>query len=153
MKDVDWDALIPEMKDWNSGAGIDPEGWVSCTGNFQLSSAYSLIYWPQFTELDGLVFRGAMDQRTLDEWRKNCGGDKRSIEATANHLHILDLHYVGCPDASVERITFLGRTLKEIYAVKLAAEFPDKKFVVEFYEPEDQNLQDYQPTFHQAHDS
>ncbi len=74
----------------------------------------------------------------------------RNIEVTANHLHILDLHHMGCPDASVERIVFLGNLLKEIYRAKLAAEFPNRNFVVNFYEPDDKDLQEYQLTFYQA---
>ena len=153
MSDADWDALIPELKAWNNGRGIDPEAWVGCEGNFRLAAAYSLIFWPKFTELDGMVFRRHMDRQTLDSWITNCSGNRQSIEATANHIHLLDLHYVGSPDANAERIIYLGKVLKEIYQVKLAAEFPDRKFVVDFYEPPDKNLQDYQLTFYQKHDS
>lgn len=153
MTDPDWNALIPELKDWNNGSGIDPESWVGCVGNFKLASAYSLIFWPSFTEMDGMVFRGEIDRATLESWKGNCSRDPKSMEATVNHIHILDLHHAGCPDASVERIVFLGKVLKEIYSTKLAVEFPQKSFIVDFYEPEDQNLQDYQLTFYQRHDS
>ena len=149
MKDVNWDALIPDMKDWNNGAGIDPEGWVACEGNFRLASAYTLVFWPQFTEVDGMIFRGQPDYETVANWMKSCGGTRQSVEATLNHIHILDLHYRGCPDASLETIIHLGNVLKDIYATKLRAQFPDREFVVEFYEPPDQNLQDYQLLFYQ----
>jgi len=150
MKDIDWDALIPELKEWNSGAGIDPESWVGCEGNFRLASAYSLIFWPHFIEHEGMIFRGETVPSSLPGFMKSCNGDRKTVEATINHIHILDLHYAGSPDASVERIVFLGNVLKEIYRVKLSAEFPGRNFVVEFYEPPDQNLQDYQITFFQA---
>jgi hypothetical protein len=153
MNDPDWNALIPDLKAWNNGAGVDPETWVGCEGNFRLAAAYSLIFWPKFVEIEGMVFRDGMDRATVDSWLANCAGDRRSVEATANHLHIADLHYVGAPDASVERLIFLGSVLREIYAVKLATEFPDKKFVVEFHEPASKQLQDYQLTFYQLHDS
>jgi hypothetical protein len=150
MKNVDWDTLIPELKGWNNGNGIDPETWVGCEGSFRLAAAYSLIFWPEFTEIDGMIFRGNMDRETLASWMQNCSGDRRSVEATANHIHILDLHYVGAPDANADRIIFLGNVLKEIYRVKLAAEFPNRDIVVEFYEPPDKELQDYQLTFYQG---
>jgi len=152
MATPDWDTLIPELKDWNNGGGIDPESWVGCEGNFRLAAAYSLIFWPSFTEVDGMIFRGAMNRETLASWMENCSGNKKSVEATANHIHLVDLHHVGCPDASVERVIFLGNVLKQIYQVKLAAEFPNREIVVDFYEPEDGNLQDYQLTFYQRHD-
>ena len=152
MKNIDWDALIPEMKEWNSGNGIDPESWVGCEGNFRLAVAYSLIFWPEFVEHEGMIFRGEEVPSALDGFMRSLKGDRRSIEATINHINILDLHYRGSPDASVERIVFLGNVLKEIYSVKLAAEFPGRDIVVEFYEPPDRNLQDYQVTFFQRHD-
>lgn len=148
---VDWNALIPELKDWNNGAGIDPETWVGCEGNFRLAVAYSLIFWPRFVEHDGMIFRGTeVDVGVVAAWMGNCNGNRQSVEATANHIHIADLHHVGSPDLSLERIVFLGNVLKEIYATKLAAEFPDRKFVVDFYQPADQKLQDYQLTFYQG---
>ena len=153
MNNVDWDALIPELKQWNGGDGIDAESWVGCEGNFQLASAYSLIFWPTFTEYDGMVFRGAVDPTHIEAWLKSCSDDKRSVEATVNHLHIVDLHHAQCADASVERIVYLGNVLKEIYAVKLAAQFPNRQFVVEFYEPPNKEMREYQLLFYQRHDS
>jgi hypothetical protein len=152
MKSIDWDKLIPDLKDWNNGKGIDPAGWVGCEGNFRLAAAYSFVFWPEFTELDGMIFRGAMDPKTLASWMRNCSGDRKSVEATANHIHILDLHHAGCPDASVERVIFLGNVLKEIYRAKLLSQFPNRDIVVEFYEPPNKELQDYQLTFYQNHD-
>lgn len=146
---TDWNALIPDLSRWNNGGGIDPEGWIACEGNFTLASAYSLIFWPEFVELDGMVFRAPMDRQSLESWKRSGAGGSGELEALVNHLHILDLHHAGCPDASLERIVHLGSVLREIYAAKLAAQFPDKSFVVEFYEPEDKKLQDYQLTFFQ----
>ncbi len=153
MNTPNWNSLIPDLKGWNNGSGVDPETWVGCEGNFRLAAAYSLIFWPKFVEIDGMVFRDGMDRATLDSWMANCSGDRRAVEATANHLHIVDLHYVGAPDANAERVVFLGNVLKEIYATKLDAVFPDREFVVEFYAPPDNKLQDYQLTFYQRHDS
>ena len=152
MTNTDWNALIPELKDWNNGEGIDPETWVGCTGNFKLASAYSLIFWPSFSEMDGMVFRGQVDRETLESWKASCSNDPRRIEATVNHIHILDIHYVGCPDTSVAHLVLLGNVLKDIYSTKLKAQFPKRSFVVDFYEPEDKNLQGYQLTFYQRHD-
>lgn len=153
MNTVDWDSLIPELKEWNNGKGIDPESWVGCEGNFRLAAAYSLVFWPTFVEVDGMVFREGMDRFTLDSWLTGCDGNKSSVEATANHLHIRDIHSLGCPDASVELLVYLGNVLRQIYAAKLATEFPGRSFVVEFYEPPDQDLNEYQITFYQRRDS
>lgn len=152
MEPTDWLTLIPELKQWNNGQGIDPEAWIGCSGNFQLAAGYSLIFWPTLSELDGMVFRGGMDRETLDSWLQSCEGNKSSVEAVVNHLHIRDIHYVGCPDASPEHFVYLGNVLKEIYMAKLNAEFPGRSFVVEFHEPSNGDLAEYQITFYQRHD-
>ena len=148
-----WDSLIPDLKGWNNGAGVDPETWVGCEGNFRLAAAYSLIFWPKFVEIEGMVFRDGMDLATVESWLASCSGDRKCVEATANHLHIIDIHYVGAPDASVERVVYLGEVLREIYSTKLAADFPGREFVVDFYEPPNKALQEYQLTFYQRHAS
>lgn len=152
MNDANWDSLIPDLKEWNNGNGVDPASWVGCEGNFRLAAAYTLIFWPTFVEIDGMVFRGSMDRFSLDSWLTGCDDDKSCVEATANHLHIRDIHYRGCPDLSIERVVYLGNVLKQIYTAKLAAEFPGRSFVVEFYEPPDQDIDEYQLTFYQRHE-
>ena len=32
MNTVNWESLIPDLKEWNNGKGIDPESWVGCEG-------------------------------------------------------------------------------------------------------------------------
>jgi hypothetical protein len=76
-------------------------------------------------------------------------GDRRITEGVINHLHIIDLHYVGCPDATRERIVYLGNLLKEIYYSKLRTEFPQRQFVVEFESSYKEDIRDYQITFYQ----
>jgi hypothetical protein len=68
-----------------------------------------------------------------------------------NHLHITDIHYTDQKNVTEDKIVFLGNTLKEIYEVKLASDFPDRPCVVEFHQPEDRtNLVDFQISFWQV---
>ena len=67
-----------------------------------------------------------------------------------NHLHIADIQYYGCGDASEDKFLLLGNTLKEIYAAKLQWQWPDRPCTVEFYIPEDRDdLMEYQILFWQ----
>jgi hypothetical protein len=66
-----------------------------------------------------------------------------------NHLHLEDLHHVGCSDASYDRLVFLGRTLKEIYECKLRAQFPTRDIVVELEEGTPDDSHSCQLTFFQ----
>ena len=52
---IDFNKLIPELKDWNNGKGIDIYSWIGCVGDFQKAIGYSVIFWPEFIEIDGGV--------------------------------------------------------------------------------------------------
>lgn len=147
---TDFDQLIPEMREWNNGKGIDVESWISCVGDFQKAIGYSRIFWPEFTEISGCVVRAGVAEDSVRRWLGQCSGKPSEAEAVINHLHLDGLHYMGCEDASAERIAYLGRILKDIYECKLKRDFPNRHFVVSFEEPEDkEDLVGYILTFYQ----
>ena len=146
---TDFDALIPEMARWNDGAGIDPEAWIGCSGSYQLAIGYSLIFWPRFHRFGRYVFRGVdIGEALVRDWERGCDGDRRSIEAVVNHVHLSDIHYG--TEASEAQLRYLGRILKAIYETKLARDFPDLAFTVSFNDEPGLDLEDYQLTFWQT---
>lgn len=152
MSEPDWHALIPELSEWNNGRGVDPKGWVSAMGNFQLACAYTTIFWPRFVKHDGMILREGFSPESLAGFLENCGGNKTDVERVMNHLHVIDLYHVGCADASRERVIFLGNVLKQIYECKLAAEFPGEDIVVEFDDSYREDLFGYQLLFFKRRD-
>lgn len=146
---TDYTQLIPELKDWNNGQGIDPAYWIGCVGTFQFAVGYSALFWPSFVVFEGYVLREGFTVENLRAWEQQCGNNQRAIESVLNHLHIADTHYVGCPDISQERVIHLGRTLRDIYAAKLAWQFPDRSFTVSFDDSAQNELSDYELTFFQ----
>ena len=147
---TDFDALIPEMRDWNNSAGIDVESWIGCSGNFCLAIGYSTVFWPGFVEFEDYVLRQGFSVESLRSFAARPGIEHWSVEAVMNHLHLDSIQSLGCEDISRERLLYLGRTLCEIYRVKLGWQFPDRRFVVQFVESPDQPLEAYQITFHQV---
>ncbi len=145
----DYEALIPEMRDWNNGAGIDINSWIGCAGNFSLAIGYSTIFWPRFVEFEGYILNEGFDLPSLRTFEGRSGATRYSVEWVMNHLHIADIQYYNCDDITQEKIVYLGRLLQEIYRVKLAWQFPRRKMNVEFYEPEDGELLEYQLSFYQ----
>ena len=125
------DTLIPEIREWNNGAGIDIGPWTGrLSGNFRLAIGYSTIFWPRFVEFEQYVLRDGFSVNSLRGFERQCEGDRKRIEGVMNHFHIADIHYHGCEDASRERVAYLGRILREIYQAKLAWQFPNKRFEV-----------------------
>lgn len=146
---TDFNDLIPELPTWNGGEGIDVESWIGCEGDFQHAIGYSVIFWPEFTLHEDMIFGKNFSHEALAGFLKQADGNKTSVEKVMNHLHIVDIHHGGCPDASRERIVYLGNVLKEIYSCKLKCQFPDLRIVVCFDDTPKENLMDYQLTFYQ----
>lgn len=145
----DLDLLLPELRAWNNGAGIRPDDWVGCVGNHELAIGYSLIFWPRFVRFGPYVLREGFSEEALRGF-ETCGeGRRASCEWVMNHLHVADLHCDGASPSEAQ-LRYLGRVLKEIHSVKLAAEFPDLRFEVEFNDEPGLDAIDYQMSFWQS---
>ena len=108
--------------------GVDPDVWIGGVGSYELALGHTLIFWPQFVEFEDYVLR---EDFPLDLLRDSEETDpKWSVEALLNHIHLGDLHM--CAQSNGLQLQYLGRVLKEIHEVKLAHDFPDRRFTVEF---------------------
>lgn len=144
------DDMLPELAEWNNGKGIDLESWVACSGNFRLAIGYSTIFWPRFVLFEDYILREGFSIESLRSFEKNPTRGKQSVESVMNHLHLDGIQYQGCEDITEQRIVYLGHTLREIYAAKLAWQFPDRPCEVWFYEPDDRTaFSGYEITFWQ----
>ncbi len=144
------DSMKAELLAWNNSDGIDLESWVGCQGSFSLAVGYASVFWPEFVEFEGYILREGFSETSLRGFEKQEGASRKSVEWLMNHLHIADVQYYGCKDASKDKIFLLGNVLKEIYQAKLQWQFPDSPCVVEFHIPEDpQDLMEYQISFWQ----
>ncbi len=52
---ANFDQLIPEMREWNNGRGIDIESRIGCGGHFRHVIGYSVIFWSRFVEFGQYV--------------------------------------------------------------------------------------------------
>jgi hypothetical protein len=146
-------ALIPDLKAWDdhNGGAISPEGWPSCMGSYTLAIAYATLFWPRFTEIQGMVFREGVTESHVSGGMESTGNDTRVVETTINHLHVVDIQAGGSSEVASEiQVRFLGETLRAAWAAKLAIDYPDRKFVVEFLEGTPANLGQYQVLFYQT---
>jgi hypothetical protein len=148
---VDFARLIPELKDWNGGAGIDIDQWISCEGDHKHLIGYARILWPDFVEHDGCIFLGnEIDQDNYRSFLTQRKGDKTAVEAVMNHQHIVDLFSRSHHETPTrEVVLYVGRLIKEIWRTKLNHDFPGRKMIVSFPEDEIENLLDYEITFFQ----
>ncbi len=144
------DSMKAELSAWNNGAGIELESWVNCQGNFSLAVGYATVFWPEFVEFEGYILRKGFSETSLRGFEHQQGNNRKGVEWLMNHLHIADVQYYGCKDASKDKFLLLGNVLKEIYQAKLQWQFPNNPCSVEFHIPDDpQDLMEYQISFWQ----
>lgn len=144
--------LVPELVEWDAhnGGEQSPEGWACCMGTFSLAVAYTSLVWPQFIEVHGMVFREGVTQSDVDGWLAHTAHEKKAVEATINHLHILDIQHPGIwSEATENQLKFLGETLQASWAAKLKIDFPGRHFAVEFIEGSSEDLREYQVLFYE----
>ena len=146
---IDFNELIPELPEWNNGNGIDIDGWICGVGNFEHAIGYTRLFWPEFVEYKGCVFRADFSVESYEGFLEATKGDKRAVEAVMNHRHLLTIFGDPRLDPTEEQIIYFGRMLREIWQAKLDRDFPHRKIVVRFYEEGCEDLYDYEITFFQ----
>jgi hypothetical protein len=146
---IDYSLLIPELPAWNNGKGIDVDSWRGCSGNFQLAIAFSRLFWPEFVEHDGCVLFADFLPANYAGFMNNCKGDRAAVERVMNHQHILDLFFHAAGTATEAQVVYLGNVLKDILTVKLAHDFPARRFCVEFHQGVAEDLLEYEISFWQ----
>lgn len=144
-----FDALIPELGEWNNGDGISAQGWIESIGSYPLAVGYSLVFWPRFERFGRYVLREGFSERALRGFEAQAGSSRVSVEWVMNHLHLADIH-VNAEAPTEAQLRYLGRLLREIHAVKLGADFPDLRFEVEFNDEPGLDPIDYQLSFWQS---
>jgi hypothetical protein len=98
-----------------------------------------------------MVFREGVTEAAVSDWLGSTDHNTRTVEATLNHLHILDVQHPGAwADASEAQVRFLGETLRSTWAAKLSIDYPERKFVVELIQGTPNDLREYQVVFYQA---
>src|SRR6266496_1283812 len=141
--------LIPELKLWNHGQGIDIDAWIACIGNFEQAIGYSRLFWPDFVEHDGCVLAAGFSEESYRGFMAQTGGNKRAVESVMNHRHIVDLFGDPKLRPTREQVVYLGRILKDLWSAKLRRDFPTRSITVSFREGEYEDLTDYEITFFQ----
>jgi hypothetical protein len=122
------------------------EGLISCVGNYELATGFSLTFWPSFVRFDGYVLREGFSEESLRGFERATTGGRVAVEAVMNHIHIAAIH---CNVEPTEgQLRYLGRVLKDIHEAKLRRDFPGIRFKVSFNDETDAN--DYELTFWQA---
>jgi len=151
-RDTSFDGMIPELPHWNDGQGIDVDDWIGAIGRHDHAIGYSRVFWPEFVLHDGCLLRAGFSPVSYAAFLEKADGDRRAVEAVMNHQHIADMlmgQFNNGEAVTREQVVYVGRVLKEMWAAKLARDFPELRVVVSFSEEDCDEILDYQITVYQ----
>jgi hypothetical protein len=144
----DFKALIPQLKEWDNGKGIDIDSWLTFIGRYEEAIAYVRLFWPEFIKHDGCIFRAStFDEDNYQEWLVSTKRNRVATQSVMNHVHIIDLFPNSSPP-NILQLDHLGKTLQEIWKCKLTQEFPGLNIEVKYYEGSEEDPYGYELTFY-----
>lgn len=149
-----YNSLITDLDEWESHnrCKIGPDGWLAGMGSFNLAVAFSYLFHPEFIVHDDCVFIAPFSEQSeknYNSFKALAEHDKSKTEVTINHIHLMDL-FPACDEKPTrEQILYLGRTLKDMWKLKLNRDFPKRDFIVSFPEDYTEDLFEYEITFWQ----
>jgi len=103
---------------------------------------YSRLFWPEFVEIDGMVFlketiEDDNDKARLDEVLKRYEGDKTKTEQSFNITEIPSLFGKKLAETTDEEDIVLAKRLAEMWQHRLRIVYPDRKFTVQILSAEE----------------
>ena len=96
---------------------------------------YSQLFWPEFVEIDGMVFlqdtiEDSEDRKRLNKALVRYKGDKTKAAQAFNLVEFPSLFGKNISETTDEEDAFLADRLTEMWRCKLALVFPNREFLV-----------------------
>lgn len=128
-------AFRTKYKDQDS-AGFNYLDFLHAQGSPFNALFYSQLFWPEFVEIDGMVFlqdiiEDSEDRKRLNEALVRYKGDKTKTEQAFNLVELPSLFGKNISETTDEEDAFLAERLTEMWRCKLALDFPNREFLVE----------------------
>ena len=138
--------LLQELTDFYSAhdtTNFNVLDFVHAFGSPLEAMAYSKLFWPDFVELDGMVFRKDVveDESDRERVRKAVctpGWNLAKVEAGFNIVEVPHLFGKRGGEGSDDLDCDLARVIGEMWYARLQQVFPNRKFTVEVDIPSDE---------------
>ncbi len=103
---------------------------------------YSELFWPEFIEVEGMVFLASdvedkSDQKRIISALVRYGGDKQRVEKSFNNVEVPWLFGRQAAESSDLEYRLLTGRIAAMWRARLAERFPDRAFEVTIVEPGD----------------
>lgn len=138
--------LIPELAQWNAGAGVSPDEWILIEGRADHSLALCAMIWPEFVEFEGYVLRRPLNVEQLRDWQKTGEMNRQQIETAMNAYLLEGMFPQDQTDLPLKNAQFkrLASVMADMLSAKLVRDFPEHRFSVFLMNGEDVGV-----SFHQ----
>ena len=138
--------LLPELRQWNHGAGISPEEWIFIEGRADHALGFCSLLWPEFVQIDGYVLRAPLNVDRLRGWER-AGLSTQQVETAMNAFLFDDMFprdttEPGLKSAQSERFATI---MSDMLSAKLKRDYAERNFAVFVLEGEDFGV-----SFHQV---
>jgi len=139
--------LIPELRAWNDGGGVNLLSWLNSVAQSDVAIGYAELFWPRFVVFERYVLRRDFSLENLRGWETAPDINRRDIEWFVNCLDVGSLFFRGFTgefaegadhDLLDQRVLYIRDVLKATYTAKLKLDFPDRAFEVVMIEDEDE---------------
>lgn len=114
---------------------------------------YSRLFWPEFVEIEDMIFmegtiENAEDRVRLKSAYEKYEHDKTATEQDFNFVEVAYLFGRNLSEISEAEYLLLAERLAEMWRCRLHKVFPERKFSVEIVEPPDNAGEDIGIVFH-----
>lgn len=141
------DELLGKLREIYSAPDIDPSSFdvrdmIYAFGSPLTAIMYSRLFWPEFVEIDGMVFmEGTIedegDRRQLTLAFERCGKDRSLTERSFNLVEV-PAHLFGrnAGETTEAEDFWFAQRLRDMWDARLKTLYPERRFVVEVLTPE-----------------
>lgn len=137
--------LIGHLKEFHAKAdtsNFNVLDFVSAFGSPLDALAYSHLFWPDFVEFEGMIFHQGSIEDEEDRRRIRVAlsefSTRKEVEQSFNQFVIPEAFFsAGLSTTTDDEDIYLAERIAEMWEVRLARLFPNRKCVVELQLPEE----------------
>lgn len=122
--------------------GFNAFDFVHAFGSGREALMYAGLFWPEFVELDDMVFLKSSiesedDKRRLNDAFKRYDSDRTKTELSFNVVEVPTLFGRRMAETDEDEDQWLAEFLREMWQIRLQLLFPKRTFLVEILELDD----------------
>lgn len=135
--------IIPEYVEWKNNNKNSFSWWsyLNMKSDIQVALAFAKFYSPEIIFKDDFIFlKDNFNEQRYQNWRKECGENKKEIETMMNLYAIKDFFEINTDFNNPyidEQISSLAEIIKKFWTLSFKSKYPDKNIKVDIFDYDD----------------